>query len=149
MGPTKEGGAREHHTATPHLPSTRLHLHTSTPTLAFLERETPAGCPPSELERETKEHRPSVRPSKAGEGEREKAVRRKEEAVGEEGDMERPAPVRKSHTSTADLLIWPEGAPQESPVGATPPSNRRPHQVSGPAGSPRSAPGVPTLLCHC
>jgi len=57
-------------------------------------------------------------------------VRRKEEAVGEEGDMERPAPVRKSHTSTADLLIWPEGAPQESPAGATPPSNRRPHQPS-------------------
>ncbi|ONM25462.1 uncharacterized protein [Zea mays] len=44
--------------------------------------------------------------------------------------MERPAPVRKSHTSTADLLIWPEGAPQESPAGATPPSNRRPHQPS-------------------
>ncbi|KAF8679240.1 hypothetical protein HU200_046015 [Digitaria exilis] len=43
--------------------------------------------------------------------------------------MERPAPVRKSHTSTADLLIWPEGAPQE-PLGATPPSNRRPHQPS-------------------
>ncbi|PWZ40181.1 hypothetical protein Zm00014a_035532 [Zea mays] len=44
--------------------------------------------------------------------------------------MERPAPVRKSHMSTADLLIWPEGAPQESPAGATPPSNRRPHQPS-------------------
>ena len=85
-----------------------------------------------------------------GEGrEREKAVRRKEEAVGEECDMERPAPVRKSHTSTADLLIWPEEAPQESPIGATPPSNCRPHQVSGPPGSPRGALGVPTLLCHC
>ncbi|CAD6217035.1 unnamed protein product [Miscanthus lutarioriparius] len=44
--------------------------------------------------------------------------------------MERPAPVRKSHTSTADLLIWPEEAPQESPIGATPPSNCRPHQPS-------------------
>ncbi|CAN6206133.1 unnamed protein product [Urochloa humidicola] len=44
--------------------------------------------------------------------------------------MERPAPVRKSHTSTADLLIWPEGAPQEPLAGATPPSNRRPHQPS-------------------
>lgn len=57
--------------------------------------------------------------------------------------MERPAPVRKSHTSTADLLIWPEGAPQESPAGATPPSNRRPHQVSGPPvphGAPREYP---------
>ncbi|PWZ14780.1 hypothetical protein Zm00014a_027050 [Zea mays] len=44
--------------------------------------------------------------------------------------MERPAPVRKSHTSTADLLVWPEGAPQELPAGSTPPSNRRPHQPS-------------------
>ncbi|KAG2638467.1 uncharacterized protein LOC120661892 isoform X1 [Panicum virgatum] len=44
--------------------------------------------------------------------------------------MERPAPVRKSHTSTADLLIWPEGAPQEPFAGATPPPNRRPHQPS-------------------
>jgi len=44
--------------------------------------------------------------------------------------MERPAPVRKSHTSTADLLIWPEGAPQEPLAGATPPPNRRPHQPS-------------------
>jgi hypothetical protein len=43
-----------------------------------------------------------------------KVVRRKEEAVGEEGDMERPTLVRKSHTSTMDLLIWTEGAPQES-----------------------------------
>ncbi|GJN33148.1 hypothetical protein PR202_gb21715 [Eleusine coracana subsp. coracana] len=44
--------------------------------------------------------------------------------------MERPAPVRKSHTNTADLLIWPEGAPQDPAPGATPPSNRRPHQPS-------------------
>ncbi|KAK3127748.1 hypothetical protein QOZ80_7AG0577920 [Eleusine coracana subsp. coracana] len=44
--------------------------------------------------------------------------------------MERPAPVRKSHTNTADLLIWPEGAPQDPVPGAMPPSNRRPHQPS-------------------
>jgi hypothetical protein len=74
-------------------------------------------------------------------------VRRKEEAVGEEGDMERPAPVRKSHTSTADLLIWPEGAPQESPAGATPPSNRRPHQVSAFLSLPHWAPQVHWLIC--
>ncbi|KAF0908024.1 hypothetical protein E2562_022884 [Oryza meyeriana var. granulata] len=42
----------------------------------------------------------------------------------------RPAPVRKSHTSTADLLTWPEGANQELAAGATPPPNRRPHQPS-------------------
>ncbi|XP_062190283.1 uncharacterized protein LOC133893302 isoform X2 [Phragmites australis] len=50
------------------------------------------------------------------------------EVVGD--GMERPAPVRKSHTNTADLLIWPEGAPQEPAAGATPPPNRRPHQPS-------------------
>lgn len=48
----------------------------------------------------------------------------------ERWEMERPAPVRKSHTSTADLLTWPEGAPQEPAAGATPPPNRRPHQPS-------------------
>jgi hypothetical protein len=37
--------------------------------------------------------------------------------------------VRKSNTSTADLLVWPEGAPQELPAGSTPPSNRRLHQA--------------------
>jgi hypothetical protein len=58
--------------------------------------------------------------------------------------MERPAPVRKSHTSTADLLIWPEGAPQEPLAGATPPSNRRPHQVSG--SPPRGADGATSAL---
>ncbi|ONM25476.1 hypothetical protein ZEAMMB73_Zm00001d006910 [Zea mays] len=61
--------------------------------------------------------------------------------------MERPAPVRKSHTSTADLLIWPEGAPQESPAGATPPSNRRPHQVSAFLSLPHWAPQVHWLIC--
>uniref|UniRef100_A0ACD5WSB5 Uncharacterized protein n=1 Tax=Avena sativa TaxID=4498 RepID=A0ACD5WSB5_AVESA len=44
--------------------------------------------------------------------------------------MERPAPVRKSHTNTADLLAWPEGAQQELADAATPPPNRRPHQPS-------------------
>lgn len=44
--------------------------------------------------------------------------------------MERPAPVRKSHTNTADLLAWPEGAQPELVDGATPPPNRRPHQPS-------------------
>ncbi|KAK1678668.1 hypothetical protein QYE76_039516 [Lolium multiflorum] len=44
--------------------------------------------------------------------------------------MERPAPVRKSHTNTADLLAWPEGAQHELADAATPPSNRRPHQPS-------------------
>ncbi|KAM0833896.1 hypothetical protein ACQ4PT_063959 [Festuca glaucescens] len=44
--------------------------------------------------------------------------------------MERPAPVRKSHTNTADLLAWPEGAQHELVDAATPPSNRRPHQPS-------------------
>uniref|UniRef100_A0ACD5UKA4 Uncharacterized protein n=1 Tax=Avena sativa TaxID=4498 RepID=A0ACD5UKA4_AVESA len=44
--------------------------------------------------------------------------------------MERPAPVRKSHTNTADLLAWPEGAQQELVDAATPPPNRRPHQPS-------------------
>ena len=72
MGPTKEGGAREHHTATPHLPSIRLH----TP-LAFLERETPAA--PGEVERETKakEHRPPVRPQQEREIERERERERR------------------------------------------------------------------------
>uniref|UniRef100_A0A0E0DWY0 DUF4057 domain-containing protein n=1 Tax=Oryza meridionalis TaxID=40149 RepID=A0A0E0DWY0_9ORYZ len=44
--------------------------------------------------------------------------------------MERPAPVRKSHTSTADLLTWPEAEAQELAAGAKPPPNRRPHQPS-------------------
>ena len=63
--------------------------------------------------------------------------------------MERPAPVRKSHTSTADLLIWPEGAPQEPFAGATPPPNRRPHQVSGPPvphGAPRGLPASVVIV---
>ena len=63
--------------------------------------------------------------------------------------MERPAPVRKSHTSTADLLIWPEGAPQEPLAGATPPPNRRPHQVSGPPvphGAPRGLPASVVIV---
>lgn len=35
--------------------------------------------------------------------------------------MERPAPVRKSHTSTADLLTWPEAEAQEL-AAAQPPA---------------------------
>jgi hypothetical protein len=52
--------------------------------------------------------------------------------------MERPAPVRKSHTNTADLLAWPEGAQQDLADAATPPSNRRPHQVTSRTLIPRS-----------
>jgi hypothetical protein len=44
--------------------------------------------------------------------------------------MERPVPVRKSHTNTADLLTWPEEAPQDPAPGAAPPRSRLPHQVS-------------------
>ncbi|GJN10968.1 hypothetical protein PR202_ga29119 [Eleusine coracana subsp. coracana] len=53
--------------------------------------------------------------------------------------MERPAPVRKSHTNTADLLIWPEGAPQDP--GA------RGHA----AVQPPAAPGEPATpsVPHC
>ncbi|KAL5208993.1 hypothetical protein ABZP36_004616 [Zizania latifolia] len=40
--------------------------------------------------------------------------------------MERAAPVRKSHTSTADLLAWP----QQADGPATPSPARRPHQPS-------------------
>ncbi|KAG8063194.1 hypothetical protein GUJ93_ZPchr0003g16814 [Zizania palustris] len=41
--------------------------------------------------------------------------------------MERAAPVRKSHTSTADLLAWPQ---QGDGLEATPSPLRRPHQPS-------------------
>ncbi|KFK23855.1 hypothetical protein AALP_AAs49431U000300 [Arabis alpina] len=41
--------------------------------------------------------------------------------------MERNTPVRKSHTSTADLLIWPENQPFESPASR---SGARSHQPS-------------------
>ncbi|KAJ3673424.1 hypothetical protein LUZ60_006798 [Juncus effusus] len=42
--------------------------------------------------------------------------------------MERSTPVRKSHTSTADLLTWKEGP--QAVVEQTTPSNRRPGQPS-------------------
>ncbi|XP_072974482.1 uncharacterized protein [Typha angustifolia] len=41
--------------------------------------------------------------------------------------MERSTPVRKSHTSTADLLTWTEAPPS---VEAPSPATRRPHQPS-------------------
>ncbi|KAG2551550.1 hypothetical protein PVAP13_9KG377200 [Panicum virgatum] len=42
--------------------------------------------------------------------------------------MDRAAPVRSSHTSTADLLAWPQ--PQgQGPAPATPPPPRRPGQA--------------------
>ncbi|KAF0911870.1 hypothetical protein E2562_012350 [Oryza meyeriana var. granulata] len=43
--------------------------------------------------------------------------------------MERAAPVRKSHTSTADLLAWPQQQP-DGPATTTPSPARRPHQPS-------------------
>jgi len=47
--------------------------------------------------------------------------------------MDRAAPVRSSHTSTADLLAWPQ--PQgQGPAPATPSPPRRPGQV---ASTPR------------
>ncbi|KAJ9146424.1 hypothetical protein P3X46_028693 [Hevea brasiliensis] len=45
--------------------------------------------------------------------------------------MERSTPVRKSHTSTADLLTWSENPPADSPsVGSAPRSAARSHQPS-------------------
>ncbi|KAB8092033.1 hypothetical protein EE612_017781 [Oryza sativa] len=45
--------------------------------------------------------------------------------------MERPAPVRKSHTSTADLLAWPQQQHQpDGHAASTPSPARRPHQPS-------------------
>ncbi|RLN39234.1 uncharacterized protein C2845_PM01G16840 [Panicum miliaceum] len=45
--------------------------------------------------------------------------------------MERAAPVRSSHTSTADLLAWPQPQPQgQGPAPATPSPPRRPGQPS-------------------
>lgn len=41
--------------------------------------------------------------------------------------MERAAPVRSSHTSTADLLAWPQ---PQGPAPATPSPPRRPGQVT-------------------
>lgn len=60
--------------------------------------------------------------------------------------MERPAPVRKSHTNTADLLAWPEGAQPELADGATPPPNRRPHQVTSRDGGGCLSPASPPAL---
>lgn len=46
--------------------------------------------------------------------------------------MERSTPVRKPHTSTADLLTWSETPPADSPAVATPASRSaaRSHQVT-------------------
>ncbi|XP_019174607.1 PREDICTED: uncharacterized protein LOC109170103 [Ipomoea nil] len=45
--------------------------------------------------------------------------------------MERSTPVRKSHTSTADLLTWSENPPEFSPASASAPrSSARSHQPS-------------------
>ena len=47
--------------------------------------------------------------------------------------MDRAAPVRSSHTSTADLLAWPQPQGQgQGPAPATPPPPRRPGQVALP-----------------
>ncbi|XP_008795564.2 uncharacterized protein LOC103711260 [Phoenix dactylifera] len=43
--------------------------------------------------------------------------------------MERSVPVRKPHTSTADLLTWPEAPPEDPPAADS--KSRRPHQPSG------------------
>ncbi|XP_010916890.1 uncharacterized protein [Elaeis guineensis] len=43
--------------------------------------------------------------------------------------MERSVPVRKPHTSTADLLTWPEVLPADPPADDS--GSRRPHQPSG------------------
>lgn len=42
--------------------------------------------------------------------------------------MERSAPVRNPHTSTADLLTWKEAPPE--PEAAAAGGSQRPHQVS-------------------
>ncbi|OMO93802.1 hypothetical protein CCACVL1_06340 [Corchorus capsularis] len=42
--------------------------------------------------------------------------------------MERSTPVRKPHTSTADLLVWSETPPADTPNSA--PRSSRPHQPS-------------------
>ncbi|KAK6246073.1 hypothetical protein SCA6_009163 [Theobroma cacao] len=42
--------------------------------------------------------------------------------------MERSTPVRKPHTSTADLLTWSETPHSDSPASAT--RSTRPHQPS-------------------
>lgn len=48
--------------------------------------------------------------------------------------MERSVPVRKPHTSTADLLTWPEAPPADPPAADS--GSRRPHQVGPrPAGN--------------
>ncbi|KAF9682528.1 hypothetical protein SADUNF_Sadunf05G0118300 [Salix dunnii] len=43
--------------------------------------------------------------------------------------MERNPPVRKPHTSTADLLTWPETPPPDSPSVGSAPLSTRSHQV--------------------
>ncbi|CAN6306428.1 unnamed protein product, partial [Urochloa humidicola] len=55
----------------------------------------------------------------------ERKEKRREER---EEEMERAAPVRSSHTSTADLLAWPQ--PQGAAAPATPSPPRRPGQPS-------------------
>jgi hypothetical protein len=44
--------------------------------------------------------------------------------------MEKSTPVRKTHTSTADLLTWPENQPFESPAATASRSAARSHQPS-------------------
>ncbi|ESQ38931.1 hypothetical protein EUTSA_v10001828mg [Eutrema salsugineum] len=44
--------------------------------------------------------------------------------------MEKSTPMRKPHTSTADLLTWPENQPFESPAAAASRSVTRSHQPS-------------------
>ncbi|CAH2035463.1 unnamed protein product [Thlaspi arvense] len=44
--------------------------------------------------------------------------------------MEKNTPVRKPHTSTADLLTWPENQPFQSPAAAASRSATRSHQPS-------------------
>lgn len=60
--------------------------------------------------------------------------------------MERAAPVRSSHTSTADLLAWPQPQGQAT-APATPSPPRRPGQVTPPP-SLHELPhrGVPLLI---
>lgn len=49
--------------------------------------------------------------------------------VKNQTEMEKNSPVRKSHTSTADLLTWPENQPFESPAAVASRSGARSHQV--------------------
>lgn len=140
----KRVGARKHHTATPHLPSIRLHTPLpASPPLAFLERETTAAGPQRARERnqgQGAQH--PVRPQQ--ESERQKAVRRERRDGGRGG--------RHGEAGTGEEVSHVDGGPADLAGGGAAGVARRGHAAiqppaaSGerpPFGSPLGASGVP------